>query len=279
MLCYVPVLHEGYRRFLCDNSYIDRLYILGKSITEKYRPLQKDLRALDPRLAARSLSAWNLPFEINVIEDSALTDLAHEEGIELFIPEDFVADDLMKKHFPGHRSTVLKKHFLRWNEFNIATHQKVLNDCEITEKEFLEYLLKCGIEEAIKSPDLWRLVGSLIIKNDEIVISAHNRIVPTEETLYYEGDPRGHSKKGKDIDLSIAAHSERYAISQAARRGIATEGCELFVTTFPCVPCAYAIKDAGFKKIYYVEGYTQLDVAKKIFTDQGIEIVQVITSE
>jgi dCMP deaminase len=44
-------------------------------------------------------------------------------------------------------------------------------------------------------------------------------------------------------------HAERNAIYLAARHGISTEGCAMFVELTPCVDCARAIIQAGVVEV------------------------------
>ena len=44
-------------------------------------------------------------------------------------------------------------------------------------------------------------------------------------------------------------HAERNAIYHAARRGISTEGCTMFIDLSPCVDCARAIIQAGLVEV------------------------------
>jgi len=50
-------------------------------------------------------------------------------------------------------------------------------------------------------------------------------------------------------------HAEMAAIVDAARRGVALRGCEMYVTTFPCHNCAKHIIAAGIVKVVYLEPY------------------------
>jgi deoxycytidylate deaminase len=47
----------------------------------------------------------------------------------------------------------------------------------------------------------------------------------------------------------VRKHAERNAIYLAARRGISTEGCAMFVELTPCVDCARAIIQAGIVEV------------------------------
>jgi len=44
-------------------------------------------------------------------------------------------------------------------------------------------------------------------------------------------------------------HSEANSIVQAAKYGVKTEGCTMYVTLFPCANCAGLIVNAGIKKL------------------------------
>jgi cytidine deaminase len=57
------------------------------------------------------------------------------------------------------------------------------------------------------------------------------------------------------IDYVRAVHAELAAITDATRHGIATNGCELFTTTFPCHDCAKHIVAAGIERVVYIEPY------------------------
>lgn len=75
-------------------------------------------------------------------------------------------------------------------------------------------------------------VGAVVVRNGEIVASAHNR-------------PRGLSDP--------TAHAEILAIREAARviEAERLEGCDLYVTLEPCAMCAAAISFARIRRLYY----------------------------
>lgn len=50
-------------------------------------------------------------------------------------------------------------------------------------------------------------------------------------------------------------HAEMAALIDSARRGVAVNGCTMFVTTFPCHSCAKHIIAAGIKHVVYLEPY------------------------
>ncbi len=78
-------------------------------------------------------------------------------------------------------------------------------------------------------------------------LSSHT---PTETTL--TECPRrilGY-QSGEGVWMCPAAHSERNAIDIAARLGMATEGCSMFLTCgIPCLECAKTIIQAGISEV------------------------------
>lgn len=56
---------------------------------------------------------------------------------------------------------------------------------------------------------------------------------------------------GQRYELCRASHAEFAAICQAAKKGIAIDGANLYCTCFPCIICAKAIISAGIKKVFY----------------------------
>ena len=69
-------------------------------------------------------------------------------------------------------------------------------------------------------------------------------------------------------------HAEAAVIAEAAKKGIATQGCDVYATTFPCPTCAKLIAAAGIKKLYYQDGYALLD-GENVLKSAGVKIIKV----
>lgn len=57
------------------------------------------------------------------------------------------------------------------------------------------------------------------------------------------------------IEFGRSVHAEVATLSDAARRGIASKGKDIFVTTFPCHECCRNLISFGIRRVIYVEPY------------------------
>jgi dCMP deaminase len=83
----------------------------------------------------------------------------------------------------------------------------------------------------------------------------------------------GETKLGVERGCTDAEHAERNGIAYAARYGLALEGCELFVTHMPCLPCAMSIVNAGVKRVTFQEAY-RIVHGINLFHRAGLQVSQ-----
>ena len=124
-----------------------------------------------------------------------------------------------------------------------------------------------------RSVDWWRQVGAALRFADGTLEAATNVHHPHELAPYAAGDPRSNFTQGVELELSTATHAEAALIAQAARAGHATAGGEIYVTDFPCPPCAKLIAGAGIARVVFREGYAVLD-GQDVLEAAGVEIVR-----
>ncbi|MFA6554588.1 MAG: deaminase [Candidatus Paceibacterota bacterium] len=276
IVAYVPVLHEGYRRFFENHLEAKTLYILGNEITKEFVPLVKDIRALPVEVVKTSLESWHRFKKIEIIE-SCDWDKISKGNREIIMPDDEVMRDLKGKFLPDSK-VVFDTIFLRWDKHKSSQGHPVEIDQKISVKDSDKQMIKLLRKEAEKSSDFWRQIGAAIVKDGKILFMNHNHSVPSEFMPYVEGDPRSDFHKGVNVELSTVLHAEAGLIAEAAREGVSLEGAEMYATTFPCPPCAKMIAYSGIKKLYYADGYGVLD-ADRILKSRGVEIIFVETKE
>ncbi len=268
-IAYVPVLHDGYRKFF-EKYKGSTLYVFGPEIISEFTHLSKEIRQLDPALIKKAIESWGIFEVVKVLGKEDLKTIAETTALLVF-PDEDVSRDLAAKYFPD-KKTVFERIFLRLDKHRSMEEKPVEADQKISSEQFDREIISKLKDEAKKSSDWWRGIGAAIIKNGEIILMTHNKHVPSEHTPYAMGDPRNNFHKGIGIEYSSVLHAEAGLIAEAARKGISLEGATMYATTFPCPPCAKQVAYSGIKKLYYAGGYAILD-QEVILKSQGVEII------
>jgi dCMP deaminase len=266
-----------------------------------YRPLAKDIRALSPELAASAIAAWELCAEVSVLDVHGARELG-ARGPRIMMPAEDVSYRLAEQFFT--RCEVrFDTVFLRWDKTRTAqllrpepartvaaaqaladlaptdgmarTGGGTADELAPSERDAVAELAGAAESAATGSVDWWRRVGAAIRLAGGEVRACANVHNPHPLSAYAAGDPRANFYKGVGLELSTATHAEARLIAQAARDGVATRGAVLYVTDFPCPPCAKLIAAAGLARLYYREGYAVLD-GQDVLERAGVEIVRVI---
>lgn len=270
IVCYIPVLHEGYRRLFENHPDAKELFLFGAEVIGEFEHLIKDIRKLDPELVKKSIEAWGRFENVRILDERAIKEL-QDARTELVVSDDDLTTELVEKYFAGNpveKDTI----FLRWDKKKSIDPVQVSPDIEIGESEFDQKMIEAALEEAKKSKDWWRRIGALIVKDGKVIFQGHNVYVPSDQTANDEGDPRGNFKAGQYLESSLALHAEAGLVAQAARDGISLKGTEVYCDTFPCPPCAKQLAYAGISKLYYRNGYAVLD-GERILKSQGVKII------
>lgn len=128
-----------------------------------------------------------------------------------------------------------------------------------------EYFMQVASLAATRSTCPRAAVGCVIVLDKNIIATGYNGSAPglphcTDEGCYYEGE-----------HCIRTIHAEVNALGQAARRGVATQGAEAYVTHTPCLNCGKALAAAGIKRVYAKNRYGKhATLLKELY---GLEIV------
>jgi dCMP deaminase len=272
VVAYIPVLHEGYRRFLRTHADGRPLYLVGPELYVDYRPLAKDIRALDAELVAAAVSAWGICSDVRVLDRDRAQRLARESPT-ITLPAEDVSYQLVERYFDRcdiRYDTV----FLRWDKTRTAQLLVPRARPSLGEDPLLAEIVAAAEERAAHSVDWWRQVGAAIRFADGTIIAVANEHEPHRLSAYTVGDPRANFFKGVALELSTATHAEARLIAQAARAGVSTHAAVMYVTDFPCPPCAKLLAHAGIERLYFRTGYAVLD-GQDVLEAAGVELVQV----
>jgi dCMP deaminase len=270
IIAYVPVLHEGYRRFFANHKDADCLYIFGPEIISKFDYLRKEIRALEPELMRQAIKSLDIFKTVEVLTEEKLK-LLQQGKEEIVMSREDVTMFLAETYFAG-RQIIYDNIFLRWEKHLVSAPKPVQPDIKISGSDFDRKMMAKAKAEGDKSSCWWRRVGAVVIKDGKVILATHNKHVPSEHMPYVNGDPRNCFKQGVEVEMSTSFHGEARMIAEAAKKGVSLEGCELYCSDFPCPPCAKLVAYSGIKKLYYNRGYGALD-GQDVLKSQGVEII------
>jgi len=110
-------------------------------------------------------------------------------------------------------------------------------------------------------------VGAVIVRDGRIIATGYNGSPSGAEHCLESGCL---IVKSNDAEHCIRTlHAETAVISFCARKGIALEGTDLYVSTEPCLECCKLLLNAGIAKVYYLEKYGDGE-GKKLLEQAGI---------
>jgi len=275
VIAYVPGILQHYLNFFERHRDAASLYILSEKLISEFTTLTKDIRALPPRLVKRLLQQLRLFQRVELATPEVLDALGIQRTWDplIIMPDEDVSRELAARHLLGRR-VEFENVFLRWDKRRTLTEAEVQYDRRVPFANYVAELMGRALAESQTASDWWRQVGAVIVRESKVILAGANRHVPSPHIPYLEGSPRANFKQGEYIELTTDHHAEARLIAEAARKGISLEGTSIYVTTFPCPPCAKLIAYAGIRQCYYVSGYSLVD-AERILRAQGVEIIQV----
>ena len=271
VIAYVASPHAGYLKLFrkYEGAW---LYILGRDLQGEFPELVRHLPGVGADEASTMISALGIFHDVRILWPSNIP--MAKRFKKIVMPDEVVARALTQKYFADVEVTFDDSWKLRWDWGTASANKRPEGEVTISRLEFDQRMMCDAILEARKSSDWWRQIGAVLVKDVKILFTAYNQHLPSEQSAYVEGDPRSSFAPGERIDVSLALHAEMNIIAQAARAGVSTEGCDLYVTTFPCPPCANACASIGLKRLYYYEGYSLVAGAESL-RSRGVEIIRV----
>jgi dCMP deaminase len=274
LIAFVPVLHAGYLEFF-RNNVCSSLYLIDKSLYGEFEQLTREIRALSPSDMSLAISPFRIFKDVFIADLKILELINSDSKWEICMPDEDICHHIADKYLFNH-TVRFESVFLRYDMPKTFQLHPVDDDRIVEVTEMDRELIDMAYSVVNRSPDWWRQVGAVLVKDGQILDVAYNKHLPSEHTCYAFGDPRNNFVPGEHLDISCAHHAERAMISRnSARGGVSTEGASIYVTTFPCQPCAFDIVAAKIGKVYYAEGYSSLQ-SQEIFKLEGIEIIRVV---
>jgi dCMP deaminase len=131
------------------------------------------------------------------------------------------------------------------------------------------YFMNIAIMVSSRTTCLRRRVGSVIVKDKQIVSTGYNGSPQGMPHCLEIGCARENVPSGERSELCRGAHAEQNAINFAARFGISIEGATVYTTHLPCSWCAKSIVNAGITRVVYLHDYPD-PASKAILENVGL---------
>ncbi|MER9436731.1 dCMP deaminase family protein [Mesorhizobium sp. M0618] len=116
--------------------------------------------------------------------------------------------------------------------------------------DWKDYFYGFAKHAATKSKDSTQVGAVLIGPDGEVRLTGFN------------GPPRGvwdsTERRQRPAKYLFASHAEANLIAFAAREGIRTKGCTVYVTHMPCSACSRTLIQAGITSVFYGPGKTSM---------------------
>lgn len=133
------------------------------------------------------------------------------------------------------------------------------------------YLMGFAQHAARKSKDSTQVGAALVGPEGEVRLTGFN------------GPPKGvldlPDRRERPRKYLFAAHAEQNLIAFAAREGIRTAGCTVYVTHYPCSACSRTLIQAGIAKVVIGPGTTSMpddefEAAEIMFREAGVKVAR-----
>lgn len=137
----------------------------------------------------------------------------------------------------------------------------------MTGMNWAAYYMGFAFWSAQKSKDTTKVGAILVGPDGEVRLTAYN------------GPPKGVSDAPerfvRPTKYLYASHAEANLVAFAAREGIRTAGCAVYVTHMPCAACARSLIQAGIVSVIYGDGTTSMpeaefQAAAQMFTEAAV---------
>lgn len=132
-----------------------------------------------------------------------------------------------------------------------------------------DYYMGFAQHAARKSKDSTQVGAILVGPDGEVRLTSYN------------GPPKGvmdlPARRERPAKYLYASHAEANLAAFAAREGIRTAGCTVYVTHMPCAACARTLIQAGVVNVVVGPGTTSMpveefDVAAIMFREAGVRV-------
>ncbi|MFC1598989.1 cytidine/deoxycytidylate deaminase family protein [Patescibacteria group bacterium] len=264
------IIHKGYLDIFLNKYQNADIYILSNNLANQLYNLELDQRKINPNIVKNLFTGLNR--QVYILEEENLPRILNED--EIVLVEDNVITALKNKYLSEHSNIITESGFFYYPQDQVKKtkddNKKTRNSTDQKDIDFM----KQAIELTKKSNCFWRQIASVVVKNDKIIYTGFNHMLPNQDECYKIGCIRDDLKAGTQTEFCSAVHSEASCIAQAAKDGQALNNTSIYVTTFPCPACAKLVALSGIKKCFYNQGWANFD-GERVMKAAGVEITKI----
>ncbi len=138
-----------------------------------------------------------------------------------------------------------------------------------------EYFMEMAELAAKRATCLRRKVGAVLVKNKKVLATGYNGAPMDIEHCETTGCLREEMKvpSGERHEICRGVHAEQNLVAQAAIHGVKTEDSIVYCTHQPCIICTKILINAGVKKIYFKNSYSD-KFAEKLLSQSNVKFIK-----
>lgn len=281
IIAEMPVVHKGYIRVFnkIKADYPKAHFYMGfldNRIVRTLTKLEPDIRKILYRDVKKIVGAF-LPLTKLFILNKSNLNRVKKDFNKIIILKGEKSEDFAKKYLVGKKEGKLARSYdirLVWQDKRVAELKGGKSDIPMKEREKHRKIMRQVFEEIDSSKCWWRQTGAALVKNNKIILTGFNEMMPTDDECYKIGCVRDNIAPGKSSEICSAIHAEASVIVQAASLGISLKGLVLYATHFPCPACAKLIALSGIKKVIYSRGHAVFDGAR-VMRNRGVKLIKI----
>lgn len=128
-----------------------------------------------------------------------------------------------------------------------------------------QYFMSQSMLLSMRSTCTRLAVGATIVREKRVISGGYNGSVSGDSHCIDQGCyvVDGHCIR--------TVHAEANALLQCAKFGVKTDGADIYVTHFPCLPCTKLLIQSGIHKLYYLKDYRNHPYAIELLQHAGVE--------
>ncbi len=164
VVAYVPVPHAGYIKFF--RAHMGKVfYLVDDWFIRQFQPLVRHLPGVSPEEALRMIRSLGIFSSTLFFSSTTVADVRKKSLI--IMPDEDVSHALAEKYLPGVHVTFDGCWRLRWDWGSTQMKRRPEGECLISTDELNRELMRTAFSVANKSPDWWRQIGALLVKDRE----------------------------------------------------------------------------------------------------------------